>query len=97
MSASLYVARARNVAARMIGGEMMVMSGRDSSLFSLNATASILWEAADGVTPLAQIVEGRIVTAFDVDRESALRDAEEVVRDLAGHGILQVSESPIEP
>jgi len=97
MSGALYVARARNVAARMIGGEMMVMSGRDSSLFSLNATASILWEAADGVTPLAQIVEGRIVAAFEVDRDDALRDAEEVVRDLAGHGILRVSESPIEP
>ncbi len=93
----LFVARARNVAARMIGGEMMVMSGRDSSLFSLNATASILWEAVDGVTPLSRIVEGHIVTAFDVDRESALKDAEEVVRDLAGHGILTLSETPIEP
>ena len=97
MSGALYVARAKNVAARMIGGEMMVMSGRDSSLFSLNATASILWEAADGVTPLAQIVEGRIVAAYEVDRESALRDAEEIVRDLASHGILQLSASPIEP
>lgn len=93
----LFVARARNVAARMIGGEMMVMSGRDSSLFSLNATASILWEAADGVTPLSRIVEGRILSAFEVDREAALKDAEEVVRDLAGHGILTLSESPIEP
>jgi len=93
----LYVARARNVAARMIGGEMMIMSGRDSSLFSLNATASILWEAADGVTPLAQIVEGRIVGAFDIDRESALKDAEEVVRGLADHGILRLSETPIDP
>ncbi len=93
----LYVARARNAAARMIGGEMMIMSGRDSSLFSLNATASILWEAADGVTPLAQIVEGRIVGAFDIDRESALKDAEEVVRGLADHGILRLSETPIDP
>jgi hypothetical protein len=47
-----YIARASNVAARMIGGEIMIMSGLDSSLFSLNATASVLWQAADGVTPL---------------------------------------------
>lgn len=94
---ALYFARGRNLAARMIGGEMMVMSGRDSSLFSLNATAAILWEAADGATPLAEVVLARIVPAFDVGREEALRDAEELVRGLAGHGILRLSETPIEP
>ena len=97
MSAPIYVARAPGVAARMIGGEMMIMSGRDSSLFSLNPTASALWQAADGVTPLADLVEAHICTAWEVEPEVALRDAEEVVRDLASHGILRVSETPIEP
>ena len=91
-----YIARATNIAARMIGGEMMIMSGLDSSLFSLNATASALWQAADGVTPLADIVEQRICAAFDVDHAVALHDAEELAEDLARHGILQVSDSPIE-
>jgi hypothetical protein len=95
MSADCYIARANKVAARMIGGEMMIMSGLDSSLFSLNATASILWQSADGVTPLAQIVEEKICTQFDVDRKEALRDAEELAEDLARHGILRVSDSPI--
>ena len=62
-----YIARAPQVAARMIGDEMMIMSGADSSLFTLNATAAVLWQAADGVTPLADIVEQRICAAFDVD------------------------------
>jgi hypothetical protein len=97
MSAALYVARAPNVAARMIGGEMMIMSGRDSSLFSLNATASALWKAADGRTPLAQLVEAHICSAFEVDLATALADAEEVAANLAGHGILRISDSPIEP
>lgn len=95
MSGDVYVAQASNVAARMIGGEMMIMSGRDSSLFSLNATAAVLWQAADGATPLALIVERHICSTFDVDMESALRDAEEVIQDLARHGILVVSERPI--
>lgn len=90
-----YIARATNVAARMIGGEMMIMSGLDSSLFSLNATASVLWQAADGVTPLAEIVEQRICTAFEVDPAVALRDAEELAADLARHGILRLSDAPI--
>ena len=95
MNASRYVARATNVAARMIGGEMMIMSGLDSSLYSLNETASVLWQAADGVTPLAQIVERQICREFDVDPAVALRDAEELAEALARHGILLLSDSPL--
>jgi hypothetical protein len=91
-----YIARVPDAAARDIGGELMVMSGRDSSLFSLNETAAALWEAADGATPLAQIVERRICAEYDVGRDEALRDAEDVVRALAEHGILIVSDRPID-
>ena len=56
----LYVARNPRVAARSLDGEMMIMSGRDSTLFTLNKTATILWQSADGTTPLDEIVEHRI-------------------------------------
>ena len=95
MSAQRYVARATNVAARMIDGEMMIMSGADSSLYSLNETASILWQAADGVTPLAQIVERHICAEYAVDPATALRDAEEVSEELARRGIFQISDAPL--
>jgi hypothetical protein len=90
-----YIARATNVAARMIGDEIMIMSGLDSSLFSLNPTASVLWQAADGVTPLAEIVERDICARFEVAPDEALRDAIEVTEDLARHGILRVSDTPM--
>jgi len=92
---TLYVARNPRVAARSLDGEMMIMSGRDSTLFTLNKTASILWQAADGATPLEQIVQQKICTEFEVEPGEALRDAETLARDLASHGILQVSEKPI--
>jgi hypothetical protein len=95
MNANRYVARATNVAARMIGGEMMIMSGADSSLYSLNETASILWQAADGVTPLAQIVEKHICADYAVDPATALRDAEELSEELARQGILLLSDVPV--
>ena len=60
----LYMARNPRVAARSLGGEMMIMSGRDSTLFTLNKTATILWQSADGTTPLDEIVELRIVPAI---------------------------------
>lgn len=91
----LYVARNPRVAARSIDGEMMIMSGRDSSLFTLNKTATLLWQAADGTTPLDEIVEHRICTEFEVEPAEALHDAETLARELASHEILQISEEPI--
>ena len=90
-----YVARSTKVAARMLGDEMMIMSALDSSLFTLNDTAAAIWNAADGVTPLDQIVEQRVCAEFEVEPEQALREAEELVNELANHGILVVSDSPI--
>ena len=90
-----YLPRSREIAARMLGGEMMIMSARDSSLFTLNETAAVIWNAADGVTPLDEIVERCVCGEFDVAPAEALRDAEELVAELAGHGILIVSDSPI--
>jgi len=95
VTANRYVARATNVAARLIGDEMMIMSGLDSSLYSLNETASVLWQAADGVTPLAKIVEEHICKDYDVDSAVALRDAEELAEELARYGILVLSETPV--
>ena len=91
----MYIARTREVAARLLGGEMMIMSARDSTLFSLNETATAIWQAADGVTPLTEIVERSVCANFEVDPAAALRDAEELVEGLAKHGILKVSNQPI--
>src|SRR5579859_3830453 len=93
----LYVARNPRVAARGLDGEMMIMSGRDSTLFTLNKTATILWQSADGTTSLDRIVEDRICTEFAVELPEALRDAEELARALAAHDILQISEQPFSP
>ncbi len=92
--ADKFISRSRDVAARMLGGEMMIMAIRDSSLFSLNETATVLWQAADGVTPLREIVEREIVARFEIDSETAYQDALELVEDLARHGIMKVADQP---
>jgi hypothetical protein len=91
----LYIARSSQIAARSLGGEMMIMSARDSTLFNLNDVATMIWEAADGQTPLEEIVERIVCAEFDVERAEALKDAEGFVRELAGHGIMVVSDHPI--
>ena|SRR5215469_13003882 len=91
----LFMARNPRVAARALDGEMMIMSARNSNLFTLNKTATILWQSADGTTPLDEIVRTRICAEFEVAPEEALQDAESMVRELASHEILQISEQPI--
>jgi len=95
MKNSRYVARSTAIAARALGDETMVMSATDSTLFTLNEIASVIWAAADGVTPLDQIVANKICTQYDITPELALKDAETLVEDLAAHGILLVSDQPV--
>src|SRR5262245_48478364 len=95
MSETQYVARSTKVAARMVGDEMMIMSGRDSTLFVLNGTAALLWDAADGRTSLEEIVAQQICAKFEVEPATALRDAKEIVDQLAAHDLLHLSNAPV--
>jgi Coenzyme PQQ synthesis protein D (PqqD) len=90
-----YVARSTAIAARALGDETMVMSATDSTLFTLDELASVIWEAADGVTPLDEIVANKICTQYDITPEVALKDAQALVENLAEHGILLLSDQPL--
>ena len=91
----LYIARSREIAARDLDGEMMIMSARDSTLFNLNELGTIIWKAADGATSLEEIVAQKIYPEYDVEQAEALQDAEAFVRELAEHGILLLSDQPL--
>ena len=95
MSQHLYVARSSAVAARKLGGEMMVMSGQDSTLFTLDEVATIIWVSANGAVTLDEIVELKIMTEYEVQLAEAIDDAETMAEALAQHGILLVSSEPI--
>jgi hypothetical protein len=95
MSGKLYVARSAAIAARSLGDETMVMSAADSTLFTLNEVATMIWKAADGATPLEEIVANKVCAEYDVTLEAALKDAEGLVAELAEHGLLLLSDQPI--
>jgi hypothetical protein len=90
-----YVARSKQMAARRLGDEVMIMAGSSATVYTLNDVAAAIWEEADGVTPLDEIVERRICREFDVAPEAALQDALVLVEELAGHGVMEISDSPI--
>jgi len=90
-----YIARSTAIAARELAGEMMVMNSMDSTFFTLNEVATAIWRAADGRTPLREIVRASICEQFDIDPGEAQADAEEFVSELSQHGILLVSDQPL--
>ena len=91
----IYIARSSAIAARALAGEMMVMNSADSTFFTLNEVATVIFQAADGKTPLREIVRDRVCEQFDIDPEQAQADAEQFVAELSGHGILLVSSHPL--
>lgn len=93
---SLFVARNPAVAARVLDGELILMSLRDSTLFTLNEVATEIWQAADGHTTLDQIVRSRICEKFDIEPDAAYADAEEFCRKLSEHGVMALASEPIE-
>ena len=94
---AIYVARGTKLAGRKIKNQMIIMTARDSVLSSLNELGTAIWDAADGMTPLDEIVEQKVCAQYDVEPAEALKDAEEFVQDLAADGILIVSDQPIVP
>jgi hypothetical protein len=90
-----YISRSSAIAARMLAGEMMVMNSADSTFFTLNQVATAIWQAADGRTPLREIVREQVCEQFDIEPEQAQVDAEQFVTELSSHGILLVSNQPL--
>ena len=89
-----YPMRAANLASRVLRGKAIIMNPVDSGLFDLNETATLIWLAADGRTALREIVEREVCPRFEIDPETALRDAEGLVRELAAHSVFIVAEEP---
>jgi len=79
----IYIARSSAIAARALAGEMMVMNSANSTFFTLNEVATAIFQAADGHTPLREIVRNQICEQFDVDPEQAQADAEQFVAEAA--------------
>jgi Coenzyme PQQ synthesis protein D (PqqD) len=91
----IYIKPSRDIAARRMLDEMVIMSVKDSKVFSLNPVATRIWSAADGATTLREIVARTVVSEFDVDADTAYQDAVELVEELAQEGILLLADHPI--
>jgi hypothetical protein len=90
--AEAYLAQSSRTAWRVYDGEAVVLCPDDSTLNTLNAVGTLIWESADGTTTVSAIV-ARICEEFDVDPERAERDTRAFIAKLRERGLLTVSET----
>lgn len=74
-------------AGRVIDGLAFVVTPDNNKLHTLNVTATRLWQLA-GPGCTAEQAAAELSTHYEVDRETALRDAEACLRDLVARHIL---------
>lgn len=96
-STEMYLTQSADIASRTLGDDTIIMSTLDSTVFMLNSVGTAIWNAADGATPLSQIIRDRVCAEFDVSNEQAIADANEFVDELVKHGILLISGRPVPP
>ena len=87
-----YLTQISQTAWRIYDGEAVIISPDDSTLNTLNAVGKLIWQAADGKTPVSAIV-ARICDEFDVEPERAERDSAAFIEKLYQRGLLTVSET----
>ena len=78
---------------RRVGREALLVPVRNKvgdldSIFTLNETAILIWEALDGRISLDGVV-ARLCAEYDIDRQRAAADAGEVVQALLDAGLLE--------
>jgi hypothetical protein len=95
LSGEIYLSRSKDIAARTLGDDTIIMSTVDSTIFMLNGTGTFIWKAADGKTPFSSILTS-IASEFNVSDEQARADAEKFVEELVEHRVLFTSDVPAE-
>jgi hypothetical protein len=80
-----------NLITRSIAGETVILDGVSGKVHTLNATASCIWEACDGVRSPAEIV-AQVNARFDGVPEDLLEDVLRALGEFEQLGLLTDSQ-----
>jgi hypothetical protein len=86
------IARAPNVAWRVLDGAAVLVAPSSPAIQTLNEVGTLLWQLADG-RPIADLVDA-VVNEFEVERTQASADVERFVDDLVARGLLVAGPRP---
>ncbi len=83
----------KEFAHRCMDGEAVVVSLKARTFFSLNQTAALIWQKADGQSTIKDIAQ-KIHREFDVDYATAEKDCLAFIRELSDKGLLDILAEP---
>jgi len=92
--ASKYISQNPDTPARTIEGEAIVITPHDSTLHTLNGTATFIWDHADGTKTLGQITE-QLLTTYEVEEDVAREDALAFVQEAVAKGLILTGDEPM--
>lgn len=78
-----------DVAARVIGGEAVVITPGDSHVHELDAVATFVWEHCDGQRTGWNLVD-EVVASFDVERDRAASDLDALLQTFSEKGLVEL-------
>lgn len=89
-----YLSQNPDTPARTIDGEAIVITPHDSTLHTLNETATFIWDRADGTKTLEEIAQ-EMLEAFEVDEATLREDALAFVEEAIEKGLMISSDEPM--
>lgn len=78
----------KQVLFREIQGEGVLLHLETNAYFRLDAVGTRVWLAMQGVDSLGKVV-ARLLDEFDAPQETVRQDVEQLLQDLAGHGLVE--------
>jgi len=85
------VSRSSESVWRVIEGEVVILTPKNSTLHVLNELGSRIWELIDEPIGVEELVS-KIMAEYEVDEETATNDTLDFLSSLAEIGVLNVSE-----
>ena len=92
LSLDQVVARDKQTASRVIAGEAIVLTSKDSKIHNLNETGSRIWELLADEPTVGEMV-AQIHSEFKVSEEKARADVTAFIGELAAKGMVTLSKS----
>ena len=90
---SQYICQNPDTPARTIDGEAIVITPEDSTLHTLNDTATFIWDRADGTRTL-EAIAAEMADEFEVDATVLKEEALAFVEDAVQRGLILASDRP---
>ena len=80
--------RARNTMTRRVEEDVVILDITSGRYFALDGAGALIWDCLERDMTRAELV-GAVVAAFDVDREQAASDIDELIAELADRGLVE--------